>query len=167
MSFVVLFGLPGTGKTFVGKIFEKYFDYYFYDGDADLTEEMKRAIKKQEVFTDQMRNFFFERLINKIQNLKSKHKQLVVAQTFIKERYRTALLKKLSETKFILVKTKNSLREKRLSERKDYPLEMEYARKMVANFDQPKINHSIIVNNIEGVEDLKKQIYNILGDLPF
>ena len=51
MSLIILFGLAGDGKTYVGKIFEKYFNYYFYDGDNDLTEEMKEAIKTKTVFT--------------------------------------------------------------------------------------------------------------------
>lgn len=162
MSLIILFGLPGTGKTFVGKVFEKYFDYYFYDGDNDLTEEMKQAIKVQKVFTDQMRDVFFKKLIDKIQKLAAKHNKLVVAQTFIKEKYRISLIKKIPETKFILIETKNSLREKRLAQRKDYPLDLEYARKMEMNFDKPIINHLVITNNIDGVEDIKKQIKNIV-----
>lgn len=158
MSLIVLFGLPGAGKTFVGNIFKKYFDYYFYDGDSDLTEEMKEAIKVQKVFTDKMRDVFFKRLIDKIQNLATKHKKLVVAQTFIKEKYRVNLINKIPETKFILVETKKSIREKRLIQRKNYPLDLEYARKMSLNFESPIINHLTIVNNIDGVDEIKKQI---------
>jgi len=158
MSLIILFGLPGTGKSYVGKIFEKYFDFYFYDGDNDLTEEMKEAIKVQRVFTDKMRDVFFEKLIRNVQKLKSKHKKLVVAQTFIKEKYRLDLLNKIPKTKFILVETKKSIREKRLFQRTDYPLDLEYVRKMELNFDKPIISHLIIVNNIDGVEVTKKQI---------
>lgn len=158
MLLIILFGLPGTGKSFVGKILKEYFDFYFYDGDNDLTEEMKQAIKVQRVFTDQMRDVFFEKLIGNIQKIKSKHKKLVVAQTFIKEKYRLDLLNKIPKTKFILVETKKSIREKRLARRTDSPLEMEYARKMVVNFDKPIINHLIVVNNVDGVENIKKQI---------
>lgn len=158
MSLIILFGLPGTGKTFVGKIFEKYFDFYFYDGDNDLTEEMKKAIKEHKIFTDQMRDIFFQKLTKSIQKLKLKHKKLVIAQTFIKERCRISFIKKIKETKFILIDTKNSLREKRLAQRTDYPLEMEYARKMSLNFDKPIIDHLILVNNIDGDESVKKQI---------
>lgn len=158
MSLVVLFGLPGTGKSFVGKIFKKYFDYYFYDGDNDLTEEMREAIKVQKVFTDRMRDVFFEKLIRNIQKLKSKHKRLAVAQMFIKEKYRLNLISKIPETKFIFIETKKSLREKRLAERTNYPLEMEYARKMSLNFDKPVIDHITIVNDINGDKDIKKQI---------
>lgn len=158
MSLIILFGLPGTGKTYVGKIFEKYFDFYFYDGDNDLTEEMKEAIKVQKVFTNQMRDVFFEKLIKSILNLKFKHKKLAVAQTFIKDKYRVDLINKIPETKFILIKTKKSIREKRLNQRTNCPLKIEYARKMNVNFDKPMINHLTIANNIDGVKDIKKQI---------
>ncbi len=165
MSLIILFGLPGTGKTFVGKVFEKYFDYYFYDGDNDLTSETKEAIKTKTVFTDRMRNIFFEKLIRNIQELKSKHKNLVVAQTFIKEKYRIDLIKKIPETKFILVDTKKSLREKRLMGRADYPLDLEYARIMERNFDKAKVSHNIITNNIEGIKEIKKEVNLLLRNI--
>ena len=167
MSLIILFGLPGTGKTFVGNIFKKYFDYYFYDGDNDLTEEMKQAIKAQRVFTDQMRDVFFERLIDKIINLSTKHEKLVVAQTFIKEKYRTVLIKKIPETKFILIKTKKPVREKRLSKRIDCSLDLEYARKMEESFEKPKIDHLIIVNDDDGEDNIKKQIQQSLSQFFF
>src|SRR3989339_337852 len=121
MSLIVLFGLPGTGKSYVGKIFKKYFNYCFYDGDEGLTPEMKEAIKTKTVFTDQMRDIYFKILISKIQSLSKKHNKLAVAQTFIKEKYRINLLEKIPEAKFILVETKKEIREKRLLDRTDYP----------------------------------------------
>lgn len=162
MSLIILFGLPGTGKTYVGKVFEKYFNYYFYEGDNDLTPEMKEAIKVQRVFTDQMRDVFFERLISKIQDLGSKIQNLVVAQTFIKEKYRVDLLKKIPTAKFILIETKKEIREKRLMKRVDYPLNLEYARKMEANFDKPMINHLIIIDDEDGDKNIQKQIEDML-----
>lgn len=163
MSIIILFGLPGTGKSYVGKIFEKYFDYYFYDGDEDLTPEMKAAIKTKTVFTDQMRNIYFKILITKIQRLSKKHKKLVIAQTFIKEKYRINLLEKIPKTKFILVETKKEIREKRLLNRTDYPLDLNYARIMEMNFEKPEVKHKIIINDQEGEEVIIKQIQQLLG----
>ena len=160
MSPIILFGLPGTGKTYVGKVLEKYFGYYFYEGDNDLTPEMKEAIKVQRVFTDQMRDRYFKILISKVQDLGSRIKNLVVAQTFIKEKYRVALLKKIPETKFILIETNKSVRENRLILRKDYPLDLEYARIMEKNFDEPNIDHQVIINDEDGEENIIKQIKN-------
>lgn len=165
MSLIILFGLPGTGKTYVGKIFEKYFDYYFYEGDNDLTLEMKASIKTKTVFTDQMRDVFFKKLIGNIQELTKKHKKLVVAQTFIKEKYRVNLIKKIPQTKFVLIETKKEIREKRLIERVDYPLDLEYARKMEDNFEEPRINHLVIVNNVNGIVNIQKQINLLLRNI--
>lgn len=162
MSLFILFGLPGTGKTFTGHVFEKYFDFYFYDGDAHLTPEMKRAVKTKIVFTDKMRDDFFLNLSKRVEKLKSKHKNLVISQTFIKERHRRAFLNKFKDANFVLIKTGRSIREKRLAKRKDYPLDMAYARKMVANFDRPKIACKVLSNNLEGDSNLTKQIDNIL-----
>lgn len=162
MPIIILFGLPGTGKSYVGKIFEKYFHYHFYDGDEDLTPEIKAAIKTKTIFTDQMRNIYFKILISKIKDLGSRIENLVVAQTFIKEKYRVNLLKKVPEAKFILIETDKFIREKRLNERVDYPLDLEYARKMELNFEKPTISHLVIINNEDGEENIKKQIKNIL-----
>lgn len=158
MSLIVLFGLPGTGKTYVGKVFRKYFNYHFYDGDNDLTEKMKNSIKTKTVFTDQMRDVFFKILTSKIQDLGSRIKNIVVAQTFIKEKYRINLLKKIPKTKFVLIETKKEIREKRLLQRADYPLDLEYARKMEINFEKPKINYLTMVNDGDGEDNIKKQI---------
>ena len=68
------------------------------------------------------------------------------------------LLKKIPETKFILIETKKVIREQRLNERVDYPLDLEYARKMEKNFEKPDIDHKIIINNNYGEEDIIKQI---------
>lgn len=162
MSLIVLFGLPGTGKSYVGKIFKKYFDHYFFDGDEDLTPEMKAAIKTKIVFTDQMRDVFFEKLIKKIKNFIIKHKNLVVSQTFIKEKYRVNLLEKIPEAKFVLVETNKSIREKRLNKRIDYPLNLEYARKMELNFDAPIIDYQKIINNDDGDKNIIKQIRELI-----
>jgi len=167
MSLIILFGLPGTGKTYVGKVFEKYFNCYFYDGDNDLTNEMKEAIKTKTVFTDQMRDAFFKILISKIQDLRSRIKNLVVVQTFIKEKYRIDLLEKIPKAKFILVETKKEIREKRLMSRTDYPLDLEYARIMEKNFEKPKINHLIVVNDGDGQDNIKKQIQQFFSQSLF
>lgn len=158
MLLIVLFGYPGTGKTYVGKIFEKYFDFYFYEGDFDLTPKMHQFVKEKKVFTDAMRDEFFELLIDKISSLSTEHKKLVIAQTFIKEKYRLKLLAKIPETKFILIETNKLIREKRLGLRKDYPLNSEYAQKMVANFELPKIKYLTINNDQPGQDGLLKQI---------
>jgi gluconate kinase len=92
-----------------------------------------------------------------------KHKKLVIAQTFIKEKYRVDLLKKIPKVSFVLVKTNKFVREKRLIDRTDYPLDLEYSRKMVKNFEKPEVKYKIIINDQEGKEVIIKQIQQLRG----
>src|ERR1039457_2364616 len=103
MSLFIIFGLPGAGKTYVSRIFEKNFGFYFYEGDDELTEEMKLAIESKTVFSDLMRDEFFQKLILKIKILATEHENIVIAQTFIKEKYRKSLLDQIPQAKFLLV----------------------------------------------------------------
>src|SRR5579859_1531112 len=115
MILYILFGLPGTGKTFIGKIFKQDFNFYFYDGDKDLPKDMKVAINSQSVITDAMRDIFFHNLIQSIKKARKKYKKIVVAQTFIKEKYRLLLLDEIPDAKFILIQTDTDVRELRLT----------------------------------------------------
>jgi len=155
-----IFGLPGSGKTFVGEIFKKYFDFYFYDGDADLPEDMKIALAHEQDITSDMRNRFFNRLINTTKGLYQRQKKLVIAQTFIQEKYRAQFLTEIPKAKFVLVTTDNQIREHRLRKRNDYSLE--YLRSMVRHFESPKIACKVIDNNQSGEESVKKQIAMML-----
>lgn len=162
MKLFIFFGLPGTGKTYCSKIAEKHFGYHLYDGDSDLTREMQKAIKSQAVITDAMRDVFFENLINSVKALLKENEKLIIHQTFIKEKYREQFLGEIPEAKFVLVETDLKIREKRLRERKVYPIEENYARKMAQLFDKPLIKHQTIENNFDGEEAVKKQLAKIL-----
>ncbi len=59
---LIVFGLPGAGKTYVGKLLKDEFGFYFYDGDRDLTDEMRQALKEKKLFNDSMRDVFFQQL---------------------------------------------------------------------------------------------------------
>lgn len=160
---LVLFGLPAAGKTYVGKLLQDEFCFFFYDGDKDLTSDMKRAIRDKIVFTDAMRDVFFVNLIQSVHKLYEKHKRLAIAQTFIKEKYRKQFLKEFPDVQFILVQTNTALRENRLTKRND--LSLAYTQKMVELFEEPTVKHFVLENNIEGKNELKKKINNTLSNL--
>lgn len=150
------------GKTYAGKIFKNRFGYYFYDGDTDMSEEMHTAVRNKELFTDPMRDEFFERLLKSVKDLANNHEDLAIAQTFIKEKYRRLFLDAFPRAQFILIKSKDAIREKRLAERTDYPMDRAYVKKMVANFELPQIPHIIIDNSVNGEEMISQELANIL-----
>ncbi len=162
MKLFVFFGLPGAGKTYASQIAEKYLGYHIYDGDKDLTDEMHKAIQNQSAITDDMRDVFFSDLIQSTKQLQKKYDQLIIHQTFIKEKYREQFFSEIPQARFVLISTDNNLREKRLNERKHFPLDEKYARKMVDIFEKPLIKHITIQNNADGEEAIKKQLQQIL-----
>lgn len=157
MELLVLFGLPGAGKTYIGKLLEKYFGYYFYDGDQDMPQQLKDAIVSETV-TDQMRDAFFDRLIASIRGIQNRYQKIVVSQTFIKEKYREQFLTAFPNAQFIYVDADTPLREKRLLIRDSFRLPLEKWQKMSSIFEKPHIRHGILRNNTEGEEEVKKQL---------
>jgi len=162
MEIYVIFGLPGAGKTFVGRLMQKHFGFYAYEGDQDMPDSLKQAIEKQEVVSDTLRDAFFDDLINQVKKLRSEHDKLVVTQVFIKEKYRERFLQAFPHAKFVLVASSANVREARLMKQKTWQLDLSYWRKMAEIFENPQIEHSVITNNNDGEEEVKEQLQLLL-----
>ena len=162
MTLIILFGPTGAGKTYIGQLMQKQLGFHFYDGDADLTAEMKLALNRMQPITDAMRDRFFERLFDSIDKLSRRHAKLVVAQTFIKEGYRKQLLSRYPQAKFILIKTKPLIRYRRRQIRADYPWDETYVKKMDALFQAPQIPHQVLTNDSNGPAPLLAALQQLL-----
>jgi gluconate kinase len=160
MLLFVFFGLPGAGKTYAGKIAEKYFGYHFYEGDQDMSDAYKKAVT-EETLTDEFRQDFFDQLIESIGKLKEE--KVVVTQTFIKEKFRKQFLKAFPQAKFVLLMVNDNIREKRLQNQDRFKLSLEKWQRMNVLFEKPQIPHETINNNGEGEDAVKKQLEKILG----
>jgi len=161
---IVLFGLPGSGKTFTGKILKKNFGFYLHEGDKDLPYAMQRMLKKNGTITEKMRDSFFESIFNSLKKVTTEYKNIVVAQTFIKEKYRQELKEKFPHAQFVLVHTPDEIREKRLQSRTEYPLDLAYSRQMVADFDQPLLSHTQIDNSQDGTISVQEQFKKLFKE---
>lgn len=160
---IVVFGLPGAGKSYVAKVIEREFGYIHYNGDDDLPEEMKQALYEKKIITDDMRKAFIENMVASIKKLMHKETKLVVHQAFIKEFMRRQLLDAIPSTQFILVTTDNPIREKRYMKRNYFNLGLPYLRHMSALFEPVRIPHLTIYNNKEGSSEITPQLMRILG----
>jgi len=159
----VTFGLPGAGKTYAAKLFEP-FGFKMHDGDDDLPEDMREAINTQQPVNDEMRDRFFRRIIAHVGELVMVYPKVVVAQTFLKEKYRLQFLEQFPQAQFVLVVADERVREDRLMRRTNQPLEPNYTRRMVEMFERPNISHQVIVNDSDGADDLLGQIEAVVQD---
>jgi len=161
-ALLVAFGLPGAGKTYVARTFE-HFGFTMHDGDDDLPEAMRAAIAASQPIDDTLRDEFFARIIASAARLWPDHPHLVVAQTFIKEKYRRLFLDHFPAARFILVVAGAAVRERRLAHRTHQALDPDYARKMDLIFEPPRIPHQVITNQMDGDVHIKEQIAALLG----
>ena len=159
----VAFGLPGAGKTYAARVFEE-FGFKMHDGDDDLPDDMRAAIAASQPIHDSMRDVFFGQIIASAEGLWPEYPQLVIAQTFIKEKYRQRFLEHFPAALFVLVEADLAVRERRLAHRTHQALDPDYVRKMDRIFEPPRIPHQIISNNEDGDAHLKWQIANILEE---
>jgi gluconate kinase len=157
---VVLFGLLGCGKNYVGKIFEE-FGFHFYDADQDLTPMMKNAILNHQVFTDEMRDEYFDIVISRIAELKECHKDLVVAQALFKNKHRQKILKAFPDAQFIWIQSALELISERLTARANHIAGKSYGELVNSHFETPTIPCEILMNN-DGREEVLDQIKSIL-----
>lgn len=157
---IILFGYPAAGKTFVGEIIQKDFGFHFYDGDDDLTPEVKELIKQEKSVTDELREVYFQKVIEKLTGLRKKHKNIVFAQALTREKHRWLIKKHFPKATFILVKARAATVRKRLQTRK-HLITQRYAEKVIKSYEKPKIPCTILIN--DGTkEKIKQQIRNIL-----
>jgi gluconate kinase len=161
---LVLFGTPGSGKSYIGQILAEEFGFYHYEADIDLTPEIKETILQHEPISEAMREAYFGAVCEKIRMLKQIHKNLVVTQTFTKEKNRKRILCRFNETIFIWVKTNPSIIEKRILERTGHIVKEFYAAFISARFDPPQIPHLVLHNN-NGREEIRIQLRSIFNNL--
>ncbi len=159
---IVVFGFPGSGKTFVGKIISKKLEYFFYDGDASITPEIIQAIQQKQIISDAMRDVFFSRLITDVKKLHKIYPNIVVAQTFIKEKYRKRFLQEFPETQFILTEAEAHAREERIEKRKIFKIDKDYARAICYIFERTLLPHLKINNSKKGAKAIEDQVNAIL-----
>lgn len=157
-SFLVIFGLPGAGKSYVADILGKKFGYFVYDGDADIPKRMREALFKKQTITDPMRREFLTRMIASVRKLTQTHHKLAVHQTFIKEFMQKAFLDAFPYATFLLITAPDAVREQRYRKRKYFNLGLDYLRHMSNLFEQPKIPHVVIKNSESGTKAILAQL---------
>jgi gluconate kinase len=143
---LVLFGLPGAGKTFLARRLGKA-GFHVCDGDEELPQDMRDAIAHARPVRADMRERFMAALRRRVGTLWRQHPRLVVAQTFLKQAHRSAFLRRFPRAEFILITANARIRAIRLARRRSSMLDPRYAHQMAKAFDPPELPHRRLSNN--------------------
>ena len=144
-SLLVMFGLPGAGKSFVARRLTSR-GFHMHEGDVDLPADMREAIVRAQPVTTEMRNRFIVTLMASVAALWMRHPRLVLAHTFLKQSHRLQFARRFPKARFVLVTAGDDVQAARLSHRIDQRLDAGYVRKMIAAFDPPVAPFTRIAN---------------------
>ena len=104
-ALIYLFGLPGTGKSHVGRLLASRFGFRFADADDWLPDEMLQTLREGRAFTPDQRDGFYELVLQRVAEiLQGGCTRLVVAQATFKNQHR----RRVREPKAMLTREKPS-----------------------------------------------------------
>ncbi len=158
----MLFGVPGAGKTYVGRVLASAFDFHFRDVDQDLPDDMRHAIVHKQPVTDTMRDAFFARVIDVTRELRQLHPQVAIASTPLKNRHRQQVAAAFPDARFVLVDSEPDIIADRFAVRGKYMIDLDDARRMAAAFEPPQLPHHVLTN-IDGRETVIDQLRDLIG----
>ena len=137
-SLLILFGLPGAGKSFVGQVLRDDFGYFFHEADEDIPDDYRRAVAAGEVVDEERRDAYHLHLLERIADLSSGHARLAVAVPLLRDRHRRWILERFPQAVFILVECEPERWQARLAGR-THTVGLDYARKIVSMYEDHEI----------------------------
>jgi gluconokinase len=114
-----LFGLSGSGKSYVGDVIARHTGWDIYHADEDITPEMKLALAESRPFTIAMRDEYFRLLVQKIRERQRPDRPLLVTQGAYKQHSRDFLQRHITGLQFVWVDAPDQLVVERLKHRLD------------------------------------------------
>ncbi len=151
-SAILLFGVAGVGKTYLGSVLSKPLGFFHYELDRDLTPAMCRALDEGREFTDPMRDEFFTLVAVRMQEVLGAHERVIFTQGAYKERHRAFLRSKVAGLECIWVTAPDQAIEQRLAAR-GASVSGQYAKLIYRNFEKPS-GGKVFINDTSVQEDL-------------
>lgn len=151
----VLFGPPGVGKTYMGKLFSERLGMDFLDADT-LYEPDEIRLLQEGVYDQEDRDTFFLRLQNTLATMvESNGRDIILAAAFTKEKNRQDFFNRFDKSIcYIRVFTPKDVAVRRARERLKNSTHTinEIALEMIwSEFDEPRFMHMQLVN--DGLSD--------------
>lgn len=142
---IVLFGLAGAGKNYIGERLAEAGLGYFWDADTRLTPDMHEAIAAQKIFTPSMRAHYFQDIITFIKTNFQAIPRLIIAQAFYQNQYRLTFNQHFPNTQWVQISATQTTRHQRLQQRQ-HSVDASYAKKIELFFETPSHDYQIFHN---------------------
>ena len=161
---LILFGLPGAGKSFAGRLLRDRFGFVFHEADDDIPDDYKRDVAAGQVVDDERRDDYHRHLLDRLAELHAAHPRLAVAVPLLRDRHRRWIQDRLPESIFILVQCEPARWRARLDSRA-HTVGLDYAQKIISLYESPTVFHWILDDSAEGPADIERQLAAILDQL--
>ncbi len=123
---MIIFGLSGSGKSYLARILSKHFGYEWLRSDAIRKELAGIDINKRAkspfgegIYTEDMTERVYREMVSRAKKLLSKGKGVVLDATFLKRYQRDMIRENFKDPLFILAVAEEEEIRRRLSNRKD------------------------------------------------
>lgn len=152
MQLLFLFGKSGVGKSYVARVCAEDFGFEAYEGDRDLTPEMKEAIAQHRPFTPDMRSRFATVLAERVTETwtaLTESAGLVVSQGLFKEQQRRELEARFPHARWVWVRASDDTLRARLAKRSEHAASASYAELVNVGFEPPLLAHEVLENDLD------------------
>jgi len=148
---IIVMGVAGCGKTTIGRLIAKKFNYVFFDADDFHSEASIEKMKNGIPLNDEDRTYWLVKLNNILQQSINKNEKMVLACSALKERYRDVLSRDLSPT-FIYLKISMTMAISRLKRRKNHFFKPSLITDQFKNLEEP--SNCIVIDANKPIDEI-------------
>lgn len=157
-TLIILFGLPGVGKTAAGELLARDFGFDFVDADDLMTDKIREQLSDpdSEVAAEAARDAWYGRIVAALAQRIAFSGRVAFAQALIQQKHRDLLRAHFPFAKFVLIEADGAALQQRLADR-DHFLPPERAAALRAFFE-PVAGAYVVVDNSGDVADLRVRL---------
>jgi len=169
---IVIFGLSGSGKSFLARILHEEFGYEWLRSDVIRKglmnikpEEKASAEFGKGIYTEDITRRVYREMIKKALDLTSKGKRVVLDATFLRKWQRELVSESFEDPLFILAWADEEEIKRRLVSRKDVSdADYRIYLKQKEIFEPPEETNYVKLNTQKTREELKSVLENLIKD---
>jgi len=162
---IILFGLPGAGKSYAGRLLRDVFGCHFHEADDDIPADYRALVAAGRVVSEARRDAYHRALLDRLAALRAQHPRLAVAVPLLRDRHRRWIAERFPDALFLLVESAPGTWAARLAARA-HTVGLDYARVVSALYEPPTIPHHRLDNTPDGPASLQAQLAQLLSGPP-